>query len=315
MKNRKGSCKINRICPARMLVNERHDGTVKVKYIHTHTHSISLKDTRHLRIPNSIRSQIALKLSLGVPSERILQEFYEDASDLEHRDVAMKKRQHFVTAKHINSVKRRLFDLKTNKASDDATSVFLKIKSLQSNPSTNPILFFKMQHSKEFSEKGLNPKDFLLVFMTNKQKEMFQKFGERILCMDSTHGTNSYLFKLITLLVVDEYKRGYPVAFCVTNREDETTIKIFIESVHRRCPETVISYLMSDDDIAGFNAVRSVYGNNVKHYLCIWHVMNSWFRNVKKYCTMMNRNDIEKDLKNLLHSKTNTITKYLVQIL
>ena len=31
----------------------------------------------------------------------------------------------------------------------------------------------------------------------------------RVLCVDSTHGTNGYDFTLITVLVVDEYGEGF----------------------------------------------------------------------------------------------------------
>jgi hypothetical protein len=46
--------------------------------------------------------------------------------------------------------------------------------------------------------KVLQRDDFLLVIMTKQQLHMYEKFGGRILCMDSTHSTNSYSFKLIT---------------------------------------------------------------------------------------------------------------------
>ena len=49
---------------------------------------------------------------------------------------------------------------------------------------------------------------------------MFKKFGEgKVVCVDATHGTNAYDFKLITLLVVDEYGEGFPCTWCITNIE------------------------------------------------------------------------------------------------
>ena len=40
--------------------------------------------------------------------------------------------------------------------------------------------------------------------------------------MDSTHGTNAYDFNLMTVLVVDGFGEGIPVAWAVANREDAT---------------------------------------------------------------------------------------------
>ena len=41
---------------------------------------------------------------------------------------------------------------------------------------------------------------------------MLKKFAEgKVVCVDATHGTNAYDFKLITLLVVDEYGERFRV--------------------------------------------------------------------------------------------------------
>ena len=41
---------------------------------------------------------------------------------------------------------------------------------------------------------------------------MLKKFGGKVVCVDATHGTNAYDFKLITLLVVDEYGEAFPAS-------------------------------------------------------------------------------------------------------
>ena len=43
---------------------------------------------------------------------------------------------------------------------------------------------------------------------------------KKVICIDSTHKTTGYDFLLITVMVVDEYGEGYPVAWCLSNRED-----------------------------------------------------------------------------------------------
>ena len=45
------------------------------------------------------------------------------------------------------------------------------------------------------------------------------KFGEKIVCMDSTHGTTMYDFLLITVMVLDEYDEGVPIAWALGNRD------------------------------------------------------------------------------------------------
>ena len=86
---------------------------------------------------------------------------------------------------------------------------------------------------------------------------MFQAFGHnRVVCMDATHGTNAYRFHLITLFVVDDFGEGMPVAWCISNREDEHAIAHFLEEVHRNGDNGAVQpqWFMSDDAGQYYNA-------------------------------------------------------------
>ena len=39
--------------------------------------------------------------------------------------------------------------------------------------------------------------------------------------MDGTHGTNGYDFLPISVLVINEFGEGFPVARCLSNRQDQ----------------------------------------------------------------------------------------------
>ena len=49
-------------------------------------------------------------------------------------------------------------------------------------------------------------------------------FGSNLICNDSNHGTNANGIFLITVLVVDEFGAGFPVAWCISNKEDKLHI-------------------------------------------------------------------------------------------
>jgi hypothetical protein len=42
---------------------------------------------------------------------------------------------------------------------------------------------------------------------------MMIQLGTNIICVDTTYSTNVYDFKLMTIMVVDEYGEGVPVAW------------------------------------------------------------------------------------------------------
>ena len=47
--------------------------------------------------------------------------------------------------------------------------------------------------------------------------------------MDATHRTNMYNFKLITILVLDDFGECIPVAWAISNREDAIMLVEFWE--------------------------------------------------------------------------------------
>ena len=75
---------------------------------------------------------------------------------------------------------------------------------------SNPVLLYKVQGE---NDEIMSEEDFVLALQTPFQAHMLQNCGhDKIICIDSTHGTNAYDFYLTTVLVVDEFGEGYPVA-------------------------------------------------------------------------------------------------------
>ena len=70
-------------------------------------------------------------------------------------------------------------------------------------------MYYKPQGSEDDLLKN---EDFCLILMNRSQLLMLKKFGSNIISIDSTHGLNQYDFELTTLMIVDEYGKGFPVA-------------------------------------------------------------------------------------------------------
>ena len=110
-----------------------------------------------------------------------------------------------------------------------------------------------------FDEIDVNGDLFVLGIQTKEQRDMFIKGSQKILCIDATHSTNRYGFALVTLLVPDEFGKGYP-------------------EIKKRCPPDFTSNAcMTDDDNSGWNALTSVFGE-WRHLLCKWHIHRAWTR-------------------------------------
>ena len=80
---------------------------------------------------------------------------------------------------------------------------------------TNPVLLYKGPGLPQANDTdNLSHNDFVLCLHTPLQAIQLKRFVmKKIVCIDSAHGTNSYNFTLVTLLVVDGFGVGHPVAW------------------------------------------------------------------------------------------------------
>ena len=85
--------------------------------------------------------------------------------------------------------------------------------------------------------------------------------------------TNMYDFNLITLLVVDEFGEGIPVAWAISNREDVTLLVQFLSSIKKRTGTINPNWFMSDDAQQYYNAWSGVFGTTGTK---IFYVHGTW---------------------------------------
>ena len=126
-------------------------------------------------------------------------------------------RRHFLSKGDINNLRVKVDDRIIKRHEDDAISVSLLVSELHEE-SFDPVLFFKPQGSKSSEYPSLPEEAFILAIQTKFQLELYKQHASTILCIDSTHGTNQYRFKLITIVVPDELRKGqcvHVVCMCV----------------------------------------------------------------------------------------------------
>lgn len=72
--HQKDTRKINDTCISRIYVDYHEDGHVTVTHVTGHTnHEPGLHEDKYLPLPRSIREEIAIKLSNGIPDDRIME--------------------------------------------------------------------------------------------------------------------------------------------------------------------------------------------------------------------------------------------------
>ena len=185
---------------------------------------------------------------------------------------------HLLCRKDIRNIEKSYRFNSVQRSNDDATSVAYWVLEMMENPENNPVIFYKHQGSPQSEEcDNLCEDDFAICIQTPIQRSIMKKFGhQRIICIDSTHGTNGYDFSLVTKVVVDEFSEGYPVGWCLSNQEDQFVIENFLKPIKTRIVSITPRWFMSDDAKQFHSAWRSVFGNVDSKLLCTWHVDRAW---------------------------------------
>lgn len=268
-----GTTKLNSYCTASITLHKYQNGSLCAEVCSTHYgHSFGLGQ---LRLPQSARIEIASKLSQGVSVIRILEDIRSSVTDSFNRT-------HITTKKDIANIERAFGLRDVERHPDDATSTALWVKELESRGESSPVLLFKQQGMEYKKYKHVNREDFILILQTPFQAVLLKKFGSNIICIDSTHKTTGYDFTLITVLVVDEYGEGYPVAWCLSNREDQALMIIFYTCLKDKCGEISPQWIMTDDAEQFYSAWVVVFDSQPHKLLCAWHIDRAWKTNLSK---------------------------------
>lgn len=133
----------------------------------------------------------------------------ETVGDRTNRDNfdSFSTRRHFLTTTDIKNIQTKVKDFSIKRHQNDATSVNLIVEELRNEP-YNPVLIYKPQGGTEPQFPTLQDETFVLALQTKFQKDLYEAHASTILCIDSTHGTNQYRFKLITCIVPDDHGKG-----------------------------------------------------------------------------------------------------------
>lgn len=83
---------------------------------------------------------------------------------------------------------------------------------------------------------------------------------------------------------MSEYGEGAPVAWAISNREDITSLSLFLEQLRLRSGDLKPKYLITDDVQQYWNAWVSTYeANNTSKLLCTWNIARAWWRALQEH--------------------------------
>lgn len=80
-------------------------------------------------------------------------------------------------------------------------------------PEANPIFIRKIPGETHPDHPGLKEVNCLIGFQSINQKNNMKEFAKKCVGCDATYKITHYDYNLITVLVLDEYNEGLPVAW------------------------------------------------------------------------------------------------------
>ena len=272
-----GSCKLGEYCTAHMKVTQGcSTENVTVEYYSTHHNHKPANDIVHLQMPEELRVSIAAKLLQGVTVDKILDEIRDSVSK------TGLQREHLTTRQDVFNIKRQYNTEGIERHANDHSSVCAWVEEMKSMD-FDPVIAFKKQDMPT-SEQGVLPGGFMLAFQTEYQKEVMKAFGNNVVCIDATHGTNIYDFLLVTVMVIDDFGEGIPVGWAITSREDTCMLTYFFKALRERTGPLRPSVFMSDDAVQYWNAWSCIYGDNgTRKLLCAWHIDRAWRKALQEH--------------------------------
>ena len=121
---------------------------------------------------------------------------------------------------------------------DDSTSTYLFIKKLEKESFNSVVVYNPQGETTVIGPKSYGDMDeknnfFVIGIQTKQQLDIFEQNSSKVVCIGSAYRPNQYALSSITILVPDEFNKGYPVGHLLSSREDESTIKPFLEEIKR----------------------------------------------------------------------------------
>ncbi|XP_077501316.1 uncharacterized protein LOC144112334 [Amblyomma americanum] len=205
-----GSVKCNKHCFATMAVTQEGENVTVEYQAERYGHDKSVK---HQRLTSTQKNAIAAKLSLGVPSKRILLDAHATGGD--ELNVL-----HTLNRHDVYNVKRKFhIGYEEQKDPDEFVSMRTWIDELQE---TSALLY---ANKELLTEQGIGK--FKMALMNSTQKEFLLEYGKKSVSIDSTYGTNSHGLQLTTLLVIGKDWSGIPCAYLLSRSTTEETMVAF----------------------------------------------------------------------------------------
>ncbi|KAG8177326.1 hypothetical protein JTE90_018352 [Oedothorax gibbosus] len=256
MIRKSGTCKLGIMCTAAIYCEECPD-QVYVSYCPYHYgHG---KETAFVQITEPEQNAIQENISNGVSCDKILKDMREDTSSHHFQTELIKRRD-------MKFIKSAFDSDEYSSRLSDAESVHRWVR-LCCQMEESPVLYYRQEANSYVTDE-----EFVLIIMTEFQKNILLSSDRQILCVDAAHRRKGGRFYLTTLIALDESETAFPVAFCISNQVNKKVVKLFLTNIRDSTGPISCTYFMSESDTFYHEAWLEVMADDSKWLWSIWYV-------------------------------------------
>ena len=132
------------------------------------------------------------------------------------------------------------------------------------------------------NEEGEVIKGFQLCFETERMRNKLKQNNTHLL-LDSTHGLNYNRFETFNAMGISQFGDGVPASHLITQQAREVDLLEWLTHIKEVVEESLGGerwqpMIIIDMSEAELNAIRTVFGEDVKVLFCSWHVLRAWIK-------------------------------------
>lgn len=238
-------------------------------------------------------------------------------NNLNNQQQQTTSRLHLATTKDIhNIINAKNLDSKRIRHNYDLNNVEAWISEMKEFNEASSVLFYKSQSELIDRFPSLREDDFMLIIMKDGQSEVFKKYGERCIIIDSTHNIHCEYLQVATVSVIDQDGKCFPVAFLFSSRTDCEVLEVFFTILKDKVGTITTRMVIADELNDFYQAWTNIMTRPTHNLLTPWSVFDNW---AKKFDLILNREKLRKLKKSLrallTESETDKFARSLTQII
>ncbi|KAL2649747.1 hypothetical protein R1flu_017875 [Riccia fluitans] len=240
------------------------------------TSCVSKVPVQSLHISPALREWVISRLEHKFTAQHIIKEFGEIVQHRarQGRAFAANSDGGYLCEQDISNIAHAFLKGRVNLQKLDEHAVLLWSKRYKHK------VFVYEQHLTANERNQASPVSFVIGIQTTWQKRKLLAGQDTLLICETTYGSNKLQYHMYSVLVVDQYCNGIPVAWIISPNIKKHDYQPWMEALRQSMFEHYVEWspksFVVEDMSSSTKEIRSVWGPKVRIYISLRRVKRTW---------------------------------------